>query len=157
MLQLSGRASDPNEALTLALDKLSSGAAWRTFRAMVEAQGGNVSAIDEPENLPQASLVEPVPAPRSGYLEGLDAAEVGLAVVDLGGGREEKGQPIDHSVGVVVHHKVGDLVQKGAPLFTVHANDEGKLKEARGRVLAAHAFSDEPVQPLPLFYRRITD
>ncbi len=157
MLQLSGLASDPSEALTLALDKLSSGAAWRTFRAMVEAQGGDVSAVDDPENLPQASLVEPVPAPRSGYLEGLAAAEVGLAVVGLGGGREEKGQPIDHSVGVVVHHKVGDLVQKGAPLFTVHANDEGKLKEARERVLAAHTFSDEPVQPLPLFYRRITD
>jgi len=157
MLQLSGRARDPNEALTLALDKLSSGAAWRTFRAMVEAQSGDVSAIDDPENLPQASLVEPVPAPRSGYLEGIDAAEVGLAVVDLGGGREEKGQPIDHSVGVVVHHKVGDLVQKGTPLFTVHANDEGRLEKARERVLAAHTFSDGPVQPLPLFYRRIVE
>jgi pyrimidine-nucleoside phosphorylase len=157
MLQLSGRAGDPNEALTLALDKLSSGAAWRTFRAMVEAQSGDVSAIDDPENLPQASLVEPVPAPRSGYLEGIDAAEVGLAVVDLGGGREEKGQPIDHSVGVVVHHKVGDLVQKGTPLFTVHANDEGRLEKARERVLAAHTFSDGPVQPPPLFYRRIVE
>jgi pyrimidine-nucleoside phosphorylase len=156
MLRLSGRADDPGAALTLALDTLSSGAAWGKFREMVEAQGGDVDAVDDPEQLPQAALVEPVGAPCSGYLQGVEAAEVGLAVVDLGGGREEKGQPIDHSVGVVMHHKVGDLVQKGRPLFTLHASDQPKLEAARDRVLAAHTFSDEPVQPLPLFYQRIT-
>jgi pyrimidine-nucleoside phosphorylase len=157
ILRLSGRAEDANTALTLALDTLSSGAAWRKFRELVDAQGGDVSAVDGPEKLPHAAMVEPVPAPRSGYVAALDAAEVGLAVVSLGGGREEKGQPIDHSVGVVVHQKVGDLVRKGAPLFTIHANDEEKLQAARERVLAAHVFSGEPVQPLPLFYKRIIE
>ncbi len=156
MLRLSGRAKDANTALTLALDTLSSGAAWRTFRELVEAQGGDVSAVDDPEKLPQAPVVEPVLAPRSGYLKGVDAAKVGIAVVDLGGGREKKGQAIDHSVGLLVHRKVGDLVQRGTPLFTIHANDEKKLAAAREQVLAAHTFSDEPVQPLPLFYRRVT-
>jgi pyrimidine-nucleoside phosphorylase len=155
MLRLSGKASTTSEALTLALETLASGAAWRTFREMVKAQGGNVDCIDEPDRLPQASLIEPVPAPRSGYLSAVNALEIGLTVVELGGGREEKGDPIDHSVGVLVHYKVGDLVQKGIPLFTVHANDEEKLKAARERILAAHTFSDEPVQPLPLFYRRV--
>ena len=69
----------------------------------------------------------------------------------------EKGDPIDHSVGVVVHYKVGDLVQKDTPLFTVHANDAEKLAAARVRVLAAHAFSDLPVQRLPIFYRRVAE
>jgi pyrimidine-nucleoside phosphorylase len=156
MLRLSGRAESLNAALTLAMETLSSGAAWQKFRELVEAQGGDVACVDDPEKLPQAAIVEPVPAPQSGYLAGVDAAEVGLAVVDLGGGREEKGQSIDHSVGVLVHHKVGDLVQKGTPLFTVHANDQGKLEAARERILAAYSFSDEPVQPLPLFYRRVT-
>lgn len=155
MLRLSGKASTTSEALTLALETLASGAAWRTFREMVKAQGGNVDCIDEPDRLPQASLIEPVPAPRSGYLSAVNALEIGLTVVELGGGREEKGDPIDHSVGVLVHYKVGDLVQKGIPLFTVHANDEEKLKAARERILAAHTFSDDPVQPLPLFYRRV--
>jgi pyrimidine-nucleoside phosphorylase len=86
----------------------------------------------------------------------LNAVEVGWAVVDVGGGHEEKGQPIDHRVGVLVHHEVRDLVQEGAPLFTVHAGEEGKLAAAREPVLAAHTFSSEPVRPLPLFYRRIT-
>jgi pyrimidine-nucleoside phosphorylase len=123
---------------------------------MVAAQGGDVSCVDDPEELPQAPIIEPVPAPRSGYLAGVNAVEVGWAVVYLGGGVEQKGQPIDHSVGVLVHHKVGNLVREGTPLFTVHASDEEKLAAARERFLAAHTFSDEPVQPPPLFYRRIT-
>jgi len=153
---LCGKAGDANAALTLALETLSSGAAWQKFRQMVEAQGGDVSTVDDPEKLPQASIVEPVPAPRSGYLASSNAVEIGRAVVALGGGRDEKGLPIDHRVGVLVHHKVGDLVQEGTPLFTVHASDEAKLRAAREQVLAAHVIGDEPVQPLPLFYRRIT-
>jgi pyrimidine-nucleoside phosphorylase len=56
---------------------------------------------------------------------------------------------------VIVHYKVGDLVQRGTPLFTIHANDEAKLAAARDRVLAAHTFGDGPVQRLPIFYQRI--
>ena len=70
-------------------------------------------------------------------------------------GRERKGERIDHSVGLIGHHKVGDWVRKDAPLCTIHANDEEKLALARERILAAYTFGDEPVQPLPLFHRRI--
>ena len=157
MLLLGGKASDTNAALTMALQTLASGAAWRKFREMVEAQGGDVRCVDELERLPQATLIEPVPATRSGYLAAVNAAEIGMAVVDLGGGRKEKGDPIDHSVGVIVHYKVGDLVQKDTPLFTIHANDEAKLAAARQRVLAAHTISNTPVQRLPLFYKRIAE
>jgi pyrimidine-nucleoside phosphorylase len=157
MLLLAGKATDTNDAFTLALETLSSGAAWNKFKELVVAQGGNVRAIEEPRRLPQARLVKPVPAPRSGYLSGLDAAEVGIAVVDLGGGRRKKGDPIDHSVGVIVHYKVGDLVQKDTPLFTIHARDRVGMDAAEERVLAAHTFSDVPVQRPPLFYRRIAE
>jgi pyrimidine-nucleoside phosphorylase len=157
MLVLSGKTADTSAALTLALEKLTSGAAWQKFKELVEAQGGDVHTIEEPERLPQARLIEPVPAPRSGYLAELNAVEVGEAVVKLGGGREKKGDPVDHAVGVVVHYKVGDLVQKDTPLFTIHANDEGRLVAARERVLAAHTFSDMPVQRLPIFYKRVAE
>jgi pyrimidine-nucleoside phosphorylase len=157
MLLLGDKAPDTDAALTLALETLASGAAWRKFRAMVEAQGGDVSYVEQPDRLPSARLVEPVPAPRSGYLASVNASEIGMAVVDLGGGREEIGAPIDHSVGVIVHYKVGDLVKKGTPLLTIHANDETKLAAARQRVLAAHSFSDTPARRLPLFYRRVAD
>ena len=156
MLLLGEKAPDTNAALTLAMETLTSGAAWHKFKELVMAQGGDVSCIEEPKRLPQARLIKPVPAPRSGYLAGLNAAEVGMAVVELGGGREKKGDPIDHSVGVIVHYKVGDLVQKDTPLFTIHANDRASMEAAQERILAAHTISDAPVQRLPLFYRRIT-
>ncbi len=155
MLVLGGRAADSGDALTLAMETLASGAAWRKFHELVEAQGGDVRCIEAPERLPQAKLIEPVPAPRSGYLATADAVAIGLAVTELGGGRVKKEDQVDHSVGVIVHYKVGDLVQKGTPLFTIHANDEGKLAAARERVLAAHTFSDTPVPRPPLFYRRV--
>ncbi|MBL7064526.1 MAG: thymidine phosphorylase [Anaerolineae bacterium] len=157
MLMPGRKATDTNAALTLALETLASGAAWHKFREMVEAQGGDVRYIDEPERLPKARLVEPVPAPRSGYLAAVNAAEIGRAAMELGGGREKISDPIDHSVGVIVHYKVGDLVQKNTPLFTIHANDEAKLAAARERVLAAHTFSDTHTNRLPLFYRRIAE
>jgi pyrimidine-nucleoside phosphorylase len=70
----------------------------------------------------------------------------------LGAGRAKKSDAIDHAVGFIIRKKVGDLVQAGEPLFEIHANNEEKLAEARRDVLAAHAFRDEFVSPLPLFY-----
>jgi pyrimidine-nucleoside phosphorylase len=93
-----------------------------------------------------------VPAPRSGTLEQVQARIVGEASVALGAGRAKKGDPVDFAVGFVVHHKVGDRVEKGEPLFTVYASDKKKLEQAVQSVLAAHIFQDAPVPPLPLFY-----
>lgn len=157
MLRLGGKADDTDSALTLAGDILTSGAAWGKFREMVRGQGGDVESVDHPDRLPRAPVVEQVSAPTGGYLAAIDAAEVGLTVLDLGGGREEKGEPIDHSVGVLVHHEIGDQVEKGTPLFTVHADDEESLAAARERLIAAVTFSGDPVQPLPLFYERISE
>ncbi len=155
MLALGGMAADPAVGMEMAAWAISSGRAWEKFCAIVEAQGGDVATIEDPDRLPQARLIEPVPAPVGGYLQKVNAAEVGMAVVDLGGGREKKGEPIDHAVGVVTHYKVGDEVQEGTPLFTIHASDEARLEMARARLLAAHTIGPEPVEPLPLFYRRI--
>lgn len=156
MLTLAGRAPSPVEGLEMAKRAIADGSAWQKFRAFVEAQGGDVRFVDDPDRLPRARYVESVPAPADGYIHRIDAAQIGMAVVDLGGGREKKEDPIDHTVGVVVHCKVGDRVQKGAPLVTLHANDRTRLERARQRVLAAHTIGPEPVPPLPLFYRKIS-
>ncbi len=134
---------------------LDGGAAWAKFRQLVAAQGGDVGAVDNPERLPTATLIEVVPSPRTGVLRQVDAREIGLSAVDLGAGRATKADAIDHAVGLVIHHKVGDRVKKGAPLFTVHANDAQRLAAAKARVLAAHAFSARAVKPLPLFYKTL--
>jgi thymidine phosphorylase len=70
----------------------------------------------------------------------------------MGAGRAKKGQPIDHAVGIIIHHKVGDYVESGAELFTLHAKDQSTFDAAKTRLLAAHTWSDEPVPPLPHSY-----
>ena len=119
---------------------------------LVQSQGGDVSYIDDPFKFPKAEFVEVVLSPQNGYVSEIQARAVGEAAVTLGAGRARKSDPIDHAVGFIIHHKVGDQVQAGEPLFTIHANDEDKLADARDAVLAAHYMSDTPVEKLPLFY-----
>jgi pyrimidine-nucleoside phosphorylase len=152
MLTLGGVEADEQDARQKALAVLDGGQAWERFRTLVETQGGDVTFIDQPELLANAPLVETSVAPQSGYLAGIHAREVGETVVGLGGGRAKKTDTIDHSVGVEVLHKVGDRVEEGEPLFTIHANSAEKLDAARDRVLSAHSWSDEAVEPLPLFH-----
>lgn len=71
---------------------------------------------------------------------------------ELGAGREKKTDALDHAVGVLVHHKVGDQVKKGDAIITWHANNEAKLANCRVLVPQSIALSDAPVEPLPLFY-----
>jgi pyrimidine-nucleoside phosphorylase len=152
MLVIGGRAGSLEQGRAMAESAIANGSAFQKFRALVEAQGGDVSYVDLPEKLPRADRIEEVVSPSSGWLAEIDARAVGEACVMLGAGRASKADQIDHAVGVVVHHKVGDRVSKGEPLFTLHANDARKQAEARQGILAAHVFSDKPVPPLPLFY-----
>nr|BAL53206.1 pyrimidine nucleoside phosphorylase [uncultured Chloroflexota bacterium] len=152
MLMLGRKASSLEEAALLLDQALHSGAAWEMFRKLVQAQGGEVRYVDEPELLPRARWVEAVPAPRSGYLAAIHARTIGETAVLLGAGRARKGDPIDHAVGFLIPHKVGDWVERGAPLFEIHANQPEHLELARSRLLNAFAWSDTPVEPLPLFY-----
>lgn len=152
MLVLGKRASDLNEGRQLAEWAIIEDRAIEKFRTLVAAQGGNVAYVDNPDKLPRAKFIEVVESPESGYLRQVRARIVGEAAVALGAGRARKGDPVDHAVGFVIHHKVGDKIEKGQALFTVHANDEKLLIEARDAVLAAHNWTDAPVPALPLFY-----
>src|ERR1700690_2107765 len=152
MLVVGKRAGDLNEGRALAEKAILNGTAFEKFRVLVQAQGGDVSYVDDPDKFPRAKFIEVVNAPRSGWLAQVDARSVGEASVSLGAGRAKKSDPVDHAVGFVIHHKVGDKVEKGEPLFTIYANDEKKQAEARAQVLAAHVFDDAPLPPLLLFY-----
>jgi len=152
MLVLGKRAQDLNEGHAMAEKSITDGSAFEKFRVLVEAQGGDVSYVDNTSKFTRAEYVEVVESPRNGYLAQVQARSVGEAAVALGAGRARKSDPVDHAVGFLIHHKVGDQVEKGEPLFTIHANDEEKLAEARNVVLSAHDFSAHPVERLPLFY-----
>lgn len=152
-LILLGEGSDTLKAAKQrASNALKDGSAFQRFRQLVIAQGGDVDFVDDPEKFPKAQFIENVPSPRSGYLKWIDAKEIGETSVDLGAGRIKKSEPIDHAVGIVIYHKVGDQVEKGEPLFELHANNQEKLTIAREHVLAAHKWSTKKIKPLPLFY-----
>lgn len=155
MLVLGGKAARLAEARALAEAAIANGSAFEKLKALVDAQGGESAFLDEPQRLPGARFVEEVPAPRDGFLREVHARVVGETAVVLGAGRARKGDPVDHGVGIVVHHKVGDRVQAGEALFSVHANERRALERAREAVLGAHAWSAEPVDALPLFYDQL--
>lgn len=153
MLILGRKAPDQDAARRLLGDALRSGRGLATLRELIASQGGEASVVDHPDTMAIASLIEPLPAPRAGYIAAIDAAAVGLTVVDLGGGRARKTDIIDHAVGVVLHAKVGDRVARGQPLLTIHANDAARLVAARERLLAAYHIRARPVEPPPLIHR----
>jgi len=152
MLVLGKRAKDLTEGRAMAEGSIAAGSAFEKFRVLIQAQGGDVSYVDDTSRFPRAEHVEVVESPQTGYVAQIQARSVGEAAVALGAGRARKSDPIDHAVGFVIQHKVGDQVEKGEPLFTIHANDKDKLLEARQAILSAHAFSVDPVERLPLFY-----
>jgi len=127
MIMLAGKSQSEQRAAQLLREKLASGAALAKFRDWIAAQGGDTAVIDNPDLLPKAPLIETVPSPQTGFVAAINARAFGYAVVSLGGGREKKGAPIDHRVGIVLGPKVGAWVEKGQPLFTIHAGDDSRL------------------------------
>jgi pyrimidine-nucleoside phosphorylase len=152
MLMLGRRVADFGSGQRMAEAAIASGVAFEKFRLLVGAQGGDVSFVDNPEKLPKAKFIEVVKADRSGYLARVHARIIGEAAVALGAGRARKGDPVDHAVGFLIHQKVGDLIKQNQPLFTIYADDEAKLAEARLAVREACGWSEQPIPRLPLFY-----
>jgi pyrimidine-nucleoside phosphorylase len=149
MMELAGKAATLDEAKAMLAKSLDNGQAWEKFVEWITAQGGDKGQLEQPDTLPSAPLVETVYAPRRGYIAEIDAAEVGKTGVALGGGREKKGDPIDYGVGIICHPKVGLELAEGDPLFTVHANDRGKIESAKQRLMTAVSWSDASVTPPP--------
>lgn len=152
MLLLGHKVSTLAEGEALAQAQVTSGAAWQKFHAMITAQGGEAEYIEHPQKLPQAPVQEEVRAPQSARLAAINAREVGLTVVELGGGRKKKSDPIDPAVGVMFHAKVGDLLEADQPLLTIHAATPESAEHARQRLLHALHWHDAEATQHPLFH-----
>lgn len=135
---------------------ISSGRAADKFREIVEAQGGDPAVVDDPSQLPQAECCELFFAPRAGFVASIDPRRVGFGVIELGGGRSQPGDPIDHSVGFVIAARPGDLVREGEPLATVMARDAEGIAAGRRAMDEAIRIDDEADYPLPLISHRVT-
>jgi thymidine phosphorylase len=144
MLVVSGIDDDPAIALGRAREALETGRAAETFGRMVHALGGPTDFVENYDShLAGARLTASVAAPRDGHVTAIRTRAIGVAVVELGGGRRKREDEIDHAVGITGLQPVGTSVTKGDPLALVHARDEATLEAAREAVLAAYDIADE--------------
>lgn len=155
MLVIGEKANNLTEARSMAEVALAEGRGLTQFRKMVINQGGDPGYVDDPQKFPLAPIIREVKSPQSGYLNCVDALEIGETSVRMGAGRSKKTDVIDHRVGILVHHKVGDYVEEGETIFTLHAADEAVYQMAAESVIAACRWQSQPCEPLPLFYEVI--
>ena len=150
LLVASGSQRGEEEAAASVRQSLSGGHALERFRRSVEAQGGDVRAIDDPGRLPQAPVRRELAAPRAGWMARLPAHAVGEELVEIGGGRRVKGERIDLGVGFEFPRTVGERVEKDEPWCVVHARTEDDAATAAHRLEAIVAWSEDPVDPPPV-------
>ncbi|WAJ29968.1 thymidine phosphorylase [Antarcticirhabdus aurantiaca] len=139
LLVLGGLATDAGDADRRAREALDAGAAAERFARMVASLGGPVDLLARPEvHLPEASVVRDVRAETAGVVAAVDARALGLAVVELGGGRTKASDPVDPAVGLTAMQRVGARIEAGEPLALVHARDEAGAERAVESVRAAY-------------------
>ena len=146
MLTEAGFAADEAAARQMLQESIDSGAALKKLAELVEAQDGSAADVYDTKRLPLAPVQMEVPSACAGYLSHIECEKVGLISMHLGGGRASKEDVIDLSVGLVLHKKVGDRVEQGESLGTIHAATEEKAREAAELLRACCSFSDEPVE-----------
>ncbi len=153
-LLLGEAAPNLEEARRIYRRTIVSGEALAKFREIIRAQDGDPSVIEDYGMLPAARHSEDVPSPASGFVQAVDTREAGIAMCVLGAGRERVDSVIDPAVGMRVHKKTGDPVERGEPLCTLYYNDPERLREARNVLLGSYSLSQSPPAP-PELIRKV--
>ena len=149
-----GLADSIDAAEKMLLNAVESGAALKKLAEMVAAQDGSAEDVYDTSRLPEAPVKYELCSPRAGFVSRIDAEAVGLVSMHLGGGRVTKEGEIDLSVGVVLHKKLGDRVEQGESLATIHAPSEEKARQESENLLACFELSDTPIQR-PAFIKAV--
>jgi pyrimidine-nucleoside phosphorylase len=151
------KGADPRAAARAELQEaLTSGRAADRFKAIIEAQGGNPAAVDDPAIMPQSAEVEVFLAPAGGTVLAVEPRTIGRAVVQMGGGRQKVDDVVDPSVGFVITARPGQKVTKGEPLASIYARDPAGVAIARAALTSAIRIGTGHAAPLPLVAARIT-
>jgi thymidine phosphorylase len=143
MCRLAGISADPRDALQ-------SGAGREKFEALLAAQGGRLS-----EGLAVAAVQQALRAEADGYVESIDALEVGLASLELGAGRARKDDKVDPAAGLVIEAQVGARVRMGDPLAIVHARSKDLVERVMPRLQKAWRLTNREVRRPPHVLARV--
>lgn len=116
---------------------LEDGTAWAKFTALVEAQGGDASALERITEVHRAPVIHELCAAQDGRITRMDAGGIGRACVALGAGRAQASDAIDFAVGMSAIQSVGATVVRGEPLLRIHARSDASLRGALPLIEAA--------------------
>jgi pyrimidine-nucleoside phosphorylase len=157
MFYLGEKTKSVEEGRQLAAQIISSGEAREKFKQCIRLQGGDERVIDEPELLRTAASKLDVTSNSGGVLVATDCQQFGIALAMLGGGRETKEDQIDHAVGLEFHKRIGERIEIGEPLATIHYNSDAKLQEAKDLVAESFVIDQNSggQAPRPLIRRII--
>lgn len=133
---------DARHQLTQAIQN---GSALEKLRRVIQAQGGDPSVIDHPNRLPTAPIQLPIKATRTGYIQKLDALQLGQIAQRLGAGRTKTTDQVDPAVGIYLHKKPGEKVHQGEPLAELHARTQATARQEQQPLLDAYTI--KPTKP----------
>ncbi|MEO8241758.1 MAG: thymidine phosphorylase [bacterium] len=155
-LALGGIADDAADGARRIEQALESGAAADWFGRMIAAQGGPADFVDRwPDRLPAATVIREAPSLDGGFVSRIDGQILGLAVVQLGGGRQREGERINLSVGLSDLAGIGEDIGAGDPLCMVHAATEAQAEAAIRAVQTAYVMAENEPEEVPLILKRI--
>lgn len=158
MVLLAGIDKTIEKARVRVKKTIEDGSALEKFKVMLKAQGGNVNVVDDYSLLPVADEHTTLLAPKSGYVKSFVNDQIGLLLIELGGGRKSKDDQIDHSVGFVFHKKVGDQVKKGEPMMTIvhHASQTSTVAKIIDKMnKEVITISSQKVKPLKMIVDKV--
>lgn len=155
MLYLGDITPSPEQGAERVKRALEDGSALVKMRELVQAQGGDPRVVDKSETLLSAPVKLDVPASSAGWVIEIDGYEIGLATMALGAGRVTKEDLIDPRVGVVLRKRIGDPIERGEPLATVHASSADRAEAAAKAVASAFSIAEAPVERPPLLLERL--
>lgn len=154
ILTSGGIAPDNATAREMLTTAVESGAALQKLGELIEGQGGDRNDVIDTSRLPAANVVTAANSPESGYVAHIEADEVGLVSMHLGGGRVTKESEIDLSVGVILNKKVGEYVAAGEKLAEIHASSEADAAKAAESLIKCYTLSATPVEQ-PVLIKQI--
>ena len=152
MIKLAGLGEDLEENKNRMLENISNGKALNKFIEMVKKQEGDISYLEDTNKFEKAKIIEPIIAKQDGYIQEMNAEEIGKVACGLGAGRVRKEDSIDYTVGIILNKKVADKVTMGEVLGYIHANSQEKYKEAERKLAEIIKISDNKIEKEPTIF-----
>lgn len=146
MVKLAGKGSNIEENKKMLLENIQNGKAYHKFIELVQNQGGDIEYVKDVTKFEKAKIIQEVISTTEGYVQEINAEEIGKLSCDLGAGRKTKNDKIDLQVGIILNKKIGDFVSKGDKLATIYANDIERAKDTANELLKIYKIGQEKIK-----------